>query len=175
MTLPSPRAYLDRVEEYPGPFTFAVNGDGALLWLQFHDSVVAMTAAEVLARRGYHLAEDATRTEAARRELREYCLGQRTEFSLASALPGTPWQRMVWEAVRGIPFGETRTYGAIAASLGRPRAARAMGRANATNPLPIVIPCHRVVGANGSLTGYAGGVHIKQRLLEHEAQVLARR
>jgi O-6-methylguanine DNA methyltransferase len=82
---------------------------------------------------------------------------------------------VVWQAVRDIPFGETRTYGAIAAGLGRPGAARAMGRANATNPLPIVVPCHRVVGANGSLTGYAGGVHIKQRLLEHEARVLASR
>lgn len=170
-----PVAFVDRVEEYPGPFTFAVDARGALLWVQFEDGDYLETAAEVLAGRGFHLAADPARTLRARSELREYCRGERTEFTLTCGADGTPWQHLVWQAVREIPFGETRTYGEIAATLGRPRAARAMGRANATNPLPIVIPCHRVVGANGSLTGYAGGLHIKQRLLEHEARVLARR
>lgn len=170
-----PRAFVDRVEEPPGPFTFAVNEDGSLLWLQFQDGDYPETAAEILAGAGYRLDVDLSRTAQARVQLTEYCRGERMVFTLPCALKGTPWQQTVWEAVRGIPFGETRTYGEIAAGLGRPRAARAMGRANATNPLPIVVPCHRVVGANGSLTGYAGGLHIKRRLLEHEARVLAGR
>lgn len=168
-------AFMDQVTEYPGPFTFGVDGEGALLWLQFQDGDYPETAAEVLVGRGYQLDIDSARTSQARRELAEYCRGERTTFTLTCALAGTPWQQAVWQAVRAIPFGETRTYGEIAAGLGRPTAARAMGRANATNPLPIVVPCHRVVGANGSLTGFAGGLHIKQRLLEHEVRVLAQR
>jgi methylated-DNA-[protein]-cysteine S-methyltransferase len=175
MAVETPSAYVDHIGEYPGPFTFAVDGAGALLWLQFDDGNYPETAAEVLARRGYQLLADPARTAHARLELTEYCRGQRTEFTVACAIHGTPWQQRVWQAVRAIPFGETRTYGEIAAGLGRPSAARAMGRANATNPLPIVVPCHRVVGANGSLTGFAGGLHIKQRLLEHEARVLSGR
>jgi methylated-DNA-[protein]-cysteine S-methyltransferase len=166
-------AFIDQVDECPGPFTFGVDSEGALLWLQFLDGDYPETAAEVLVGRGYRLDVDVTRTARARQELTEYCRGERTTFTLACALAGTPWQQAVWQAVRAIPFGETRTYGEIAASLGRPAAARAMGRANATNPLPIVVPCHRVVGANGALTGFAGGLHIKQRLLEHETRVLA--
>lgn len=169
------QAFVDQVEEYPGPFTFAVDDTGALLWVQFLDGEYPDTAAEVLAGRGYRLSVNPVLTARARSELVEYCRGERTTFTLACALTGTLWQQTVWEAVRAIPFGETRTYGEIAAALGRPRAARAMGRANATNPLPIVIPCHRVLGANGSLTGYAGGLQIKRRLLEHEARVLAGR
>ncbi|MEZ4563398.1 MAG: methylated-DNA--[protein]-cysteine S-methyltransferase [Thermomicrobiales bacterium] len=168
-------AFVGQVDEFPGPVTFAVDDGGQLLWVQFLDGDYAATAAEILAARGYRLSVAPDLTAPATNELAEYCRGERTEFTLACALSGTPWQQAVWKAVRAIPFGETRTYGEIAAGLGRPRAARAMGRANATNPLPIVIPCHRVVGANGSLTGYAGGLHIKQRLLEHEALVLASR
>ncbi|MCA9880156.1 MAG: methylated-DNA--[protein]-cysteine S-methyltransferase [Thermomicrobiales bacterium] len=166
-------AYVDQVLEHPGPFTFAVDEAGALLWVQFLDGDYAETAAELLARRGFHLEADAARTAAARRQLEGYCRGERRVFTLPLALRGTPWQQAVWQAVAEIPFGETRTYGEVATGLGRPRAARAMGRANATNPLPIVVPCHRVVGTSGALTGYAGGLHIKQRLLKHEARVLA--
>lgn len=175
MTQAESWAFVDQVAEYPGPFTFGVDGSGALLWLQFDDGDYPETAAEVLTRRGYRLDVDLTRSAQARCELTEYCRGERMAFTLTCALTGTPWQQTVWHAVRAIPFGETRTYGEIAAGLGRPNAARAMGRANATNPLPIVVPCHRVLGANGSLTGYAGGLHLKQRLLEHEARVIAGR
>ena len=173
MAQAEPVAYIDHVEEFPGPFTFGVDSAGALIWLQFNDGHYQETAAEVLAARGYRLDVESTSTAQVRQELTEYCQGERTSFTLTCVLAGTPWQQRVWQAVREIPFGEMRTYGEIAAGLGRPSAARAMGRANATNPLPIVIPCHRVLGANGSLTGYAGGVHIKQRLLEHEARVVA--
>jgi methylated-DNA-[protein]-cysteine S-methyltransferase len=175
MSTEEPFAYVDHVEEYPGPLTFAVDHASAVLWVQFDNGDYPETAAEVLAERGYRLLVDLERTAQARQQLTEYCRGERTQFTLACAAIGTPWQQRVWQAVREIPFGQTRTYGEIAAGLGRPSAARAMGRANATNPLPIIVPCHRVVGANGSLTGYAGGLHIKQRLLDHEARVLAGR
>jgi methylated-DNA-[protein]-cysteine S-methyltransferase len=88
-------------------------------------------------------------------------------------LTGSEWQKAVWRALTRIPFGETRSYAEVAAMVGRKGAARAVGRANATNRLPVVVPCHRVIGTDGSLTGFAGGTHLKTRLLEHEARVLA--
>jgi len=101
-------------------------------------------------------------------QLRQYFAGERRRFELELAPRGSRFQQRVWRHLIDIPFGETRSYGEIAERLGRPGAARAVGRANATNPIPIVIPCHRVVGADGSLTGYAGGVAIKRGLLELE-------
>lgn len=103
-----------------------------------------------------------------RRQLEEYFAGERREFDLPLAPEGTAFQKQVWAALRDIPYGETRTYGQIAATLGRPKACRAVGMANHRNPLAILIPCHRVVGANGTLTGYAGGLDMKQKLLELE-------
>ena len=105
----------------------------------------------------------------ARRQLLEYLAGRRTAFSLPLAPEGgTPFQRQVWRALEAIPFGETRTYGQIAAAVGSPKAVRAVGQANHRNPIPIFIPCHRVVGADGTLTGYAGGLELKRSLLELE-------
>jgi methylated-DNA-[protein]-cysteine S-methyltransferase len=101
--------------------------------------------------------------------LREYFSGQPTVFDLPLDPVGTPFQREVWAALGRIGWGETRTYGQIAADLGRPGASRAVGMANNRNPIAIVIPCHRVIGANGSLTGYAGGLHVKSRLLSLES------
>lgn len=109
----------------------------------------------------------------AARELDEYFRGERRVFSTPLAIHGTPFQRAVWEALTTIPFGERRTYAQIAAAIGQPRACRAVGAANARNPLAIFVPCHRVVGSDGSLTGYAGGVELKQWLLAHEQAVLA--
>lgn len=102
------------------------------------------------------------------RELGEYFAGERREFTFPTTAAGTPFQRLVWEALREIPYGETRTYGEIARRIGHPGAARAVGQANNRNPLPIVVPCHRVIGASGTLTGYAGGLAVKERLLELE-------
>jgi methylated-DNA-[protein]-cysteine S-methyltransferase len=107
-------------------------------------------------------------------QLEEYFAGRRTGFELELDLQGTPFQLRVWRALSTIPFGETVSYGAIARSLGMPRASRAVGAANAHNPLSIVVPCHRVIGADGSLTGYAGGKARKQWLLAHEERVLTR-
>jgi methylated-DNA-[protein]-cysteine S-methyltransferase len=106
--------------------------------------------------------------ERAREQLTEYFAGRRRSFDLPLAPRGTEHQETVWRALREIPFGGTRSYGELAAHLGRPRAARAVGAANGKNPISIVIPCHRVVGADGSLTGYAGGTARKEWLLRHE-------
>jgi methylated-DNA-[protein]-cysteine S-methyltransferase len=105
-----------------------------------------------------------------RTQLDEYFAGTRTEFELPLHMKGSAWQRRVWDALLEIPCGETTSYGALAARLGEPGAARAVGLANGQNPVPIVVPCHRVIGADGSLTGYGGGLDAKRWLLAHEAQ-----
>jgi methylated-DNA-[protein]-cysteine S-methyltransferase len=110
----------------------------------------------------------------ARQQLARWFAGERTGFDLRLRPPGTPFQLEVWRALSAIPFGETRTYADIARTIGRPPASRAGGAANARNPISIVVPCHRVVGASGALTGYAGGVARKRWLLEHERTVAAR-
>ena len=101
-------------------------------------------------------------------ELEEYFAGKRKSFAVPLSPQGTTFQLAVWQALRDIPYGQTRTYGEIAAAVGRPRAARAVGMANHDNPLLIFTPCHRVVGKNGSLTGFACGLEVKRRLLELE-------
>jgi len=104
------------------------------------------------------------------KQLSEYFEGKRTRFELPLDVEGTPFQKSVWNELLRIPYGETRSYGDIAKALGKPAAARAVGMANHNNPVAIVIPCHRVVGQNGSLTGYAGGLHLKEQLLSIERQ-----
>ena len=106
-------------------------------------------------------------------QLDEYFAGRRRSFDLDLEPVGTPFQQDVWAALRRIPYGETRTYGDIAAELGRPTAARAVGAANGRNPISIVIPCHRLVGSTGALTGYAGGLERKRALLVLEGGVPA--
>lgn len=106
--------------------------------------------------------------EQAAREIGEYFEGKRRAFAVPTAAAGTPFQQAVWNALKEIPYGETRTYGEIARRIGHPRASRAVGQANNRNPLPIVVPCHRVIGTSGALTGYAGGLAVKERLLELE-------
>ncbi|MFD7241790.1 methylated-DNA--[protein]-cysteine S-methyltransferase [Streptomyces massasporeus] len=101
-------------------------------------------------------------------QLKAYFAGELKEFTVELRLTGTPFQRAVWEELRRIPYGETRTYGRLADTLGAPTASRAVGLANGRNPIGIVVPCHRVIGANGSLTGYGGGLERKQRLLDFE-------
>ncbi len=140
--------------------------DNALVGIEFlgaavEPSVAADLSHPVLAR--------------ARRELEEYFAGDRTEFDLPLRARGTPFQERVWTALARIPYGRTRSYREIAEEIGRPAAVRAVGAANGSNPLPIVVPCHRVIGADGSLTGYGGGIAIKTWLLGHERGVLEAR
>lgn len=110
--------------------------------------------------------------EEARRQLEEYFKGRRQKFSVRLDLRGTEFQRKVWAELRKIPFGQTRSYGEIARACGCPVAARAVGGANHKNPVVVIVPCHRVIGADGSLTGFGGGLWRKKWLLEHEKKVL---
>ena len=112
---------------------------------------------------------DAKMIVAASKQLEEYFAGQRKNFDLAVDPTGTPFQRNVWQALRKIPYGVTTNYGTLAQRIGKPKASRAVGAANGRNPISIVIPCHRVIGANGDLTGYAGGMARKESLLKLEA------
>ena len=105
----------------------------------------------------------------AEQELREYFSGQRRVFSIPLDMQGTEFQLAVWRALLEIPFGTTRSYGELAASLGNPQACRAVGAANGRNPIPIVVPCHRVIGSTGKLTGFGGGLPMKEFLLRLEA------
>ncbi|MBM6976524.1 methylated-DNA--[protein]-cysteine S-methyltransferase [Intestinimonas butyriciproducens] len=105
----------------------------------------------------------------AREALLSYLAGERQGLDLPLAPVGTDFQRSVWTALKAIPYGQTRTYGEIAAAIGRPKAVRAVGQANHHNPLPIFLPCHRVVGSGGTLTGYAGGLEMKKALLTLES------
>lgn len=107
-------------------------------------------------------------------QLRSYFAGKRTAFDLELAPRGTEFQQAVWRALRDIPYGETTTYAEIARRIGRPSAVRAVGAANGANPIPIVIPCHRVIGTSGSMTGFGGGIDVKRRLLALEARVAGR-
>lgn len=166
------RAYVDEIESPAGPVAFAVDEEGALVWLSFTESDYELTAEEELEHEGYLLGRDPARTDPAREQLLEYCSGRRREFDLPLVMVGSEWQKAVWQALTEIPYGQTRSYGEIAATVGRPGAARAVGRANATNRLPLVVPCHRVIAADGTLGGFNGGLHLKERLLEHESRVL---
>lgn len=112
--------------------------------------------------------EDAYAHEAALAQLNAYFAGRLRCFDVRLDLRGTPFQRSAWQAVAAVPYGETRTYAEIARAIGRPAAVRAVGAANGANPLPPIIPCHRIVGANGSLTGYGGGLDLKEHLLRLE-------
>lgn len=106
-------------------------------------------------------------------QLQQYFAGERVDFDVPLDLRGTDFQVSVWRALAEIPFGQTSTYGDQAARIGRPAAARAVGAANGRNPVSIVLPCHRIVGKDGSLTGFAGGLDTKQFLLDHERSVMA--
>ncbi|MFF7334347.1 methylated-DNA--[protein]-cysteine S-methyltransferase [Streptomyces sp. NPDC090306] len=101
-------------------------------------------------------------------QLSAYFAGELKEFDLELRMPGTPFQRSVWEQLRLIPYGETRSYGELALALGNRGASRAVGLANGRNPISIIVPCHRVIGSSGSMTGYGGGLERKQRLLDFE-------
>lgn len=158
----------DTFETAFGLFSIAVNSTGAIVATAFGDFGSLQTR---MAR--CHLIRDTSRCTPASEQVRSYLAGERREFDLPLAPHGTAFQQRVWRALREIPYGETRCYGKVAAQLGNANASRAVGRANATNPICVIIPCHRVVGADGSLTGFAFGEEIKRRLLELENALVA--
>jgi methylated-DNA-[protein]-cysteine S-methyltransferase len=145
-----------------GVFTAWVDSEGRLVrfWLDADDAERHDPNAERNDTAVAHVA----------REVREYCDGTRRVFTLALAASGTAFQKRVWNALVQIPYGTTTSYGALAASIGSPGAARAVGLANGSNPIGLIVPCHRVIGADGSLTGYGGGLPLKRALLAFEAE-----
>jgi methylated-DNA-[protein]-cysteine S-methyltransferase len=116
--------------------------------------------------------DDAPALAETRSQLSQYFAGERTEFQLPMRMIGNEFGQSVWAALREIPYGETRSYGEIAREIGHPSASRAVGLANGRNPIAVIVPCHRVIGADGSLTGYGGGLERKRLLLDLEAGVL---
>ncbi|HSI73997.1 MAG TPA: methylated-DNA--[protein]-cysteine S-methyltransferase [Fimbriimonas sp.] len=151
--------YFEVLEAPFGVVTPVVEENGRIAQLWTSDASGKITGA----------IRDRGRLSAAREQLMLYFDRKLTSFSLPLALDGSPFQMQVWKLLLEIPYGQTRTYGDLAHKLGLPDAARAVGRANATNPIAIVVPCHRVIGASGDLTGYAGGIDVKRKLLEIES------
>jgi methylated-DNA-[protein]-cysteine S-methyltransferase len=164
--------YTTTLESPCGPLLCVVDETGAVVRIEFVNGREGLRITGRMREQGIEIVEDAGRTAGLRDQLAEYFAGERREFDLRLAPEGTPFERSVWEELRRIPFGETRSYGEIAGAIGRPGAARAVGRANGANPIPIVVPCHRVIGADGSLTGFGGGLEAKSRLLEIEGRRL---
>jgi methylated-DNA-[protein]-cysteine S-methyltransferase len=145
----------------------AITTDGdALVALQLELETGAPTPAATAAAPPAGIAAEAAR------QLDAYLAGERAGFDLPLRPAGTPFEQDVWRALGEIPYGETWSYGQLAAHIGRPGSARAVGRANGRNPLWVVVPCHRVIGAGGALTGYAGGLELKRRLLELESEAV---
>ncbi len=152
------------VESPIGPLSLVADGAGRLVGLHMEDQAHRPDPSSLGPRREGILPE-------AVRQLREYFAGDRTEFDLDLVLVGTPFQEEVWAGLLRIPYGETASYGQLATAIGRPKAVRAVGLANGRNPIAVVVPCHRVIGADGSLTGYGGGMERKRWLLDHEEKI----
>jgi methylated-DNA-[protein]-cysteine S-methyltransferase len=152
-----------------GDFSVAVDPAGALVATAFGGEKALRGRL-----RPCRLLRNTTVGVEARRQIADYFAGARQTFSLQFAPLGTDFQRRVWAALLAIPFGETRSYREIAKQIGNPAASRAVGRANATNPICLLVPCHRVIGSDGSLTGFAFGETIKRQLLEHERSTAMR-
>jgi methylated-DNA-[protein]-cysteine S-methyltransferase len=152
-----------------GDLTAIVTERGHLAGLDFSDTAAFTAhAADAIQWRGAAVARDDAAVQAVAEQLAGYFAGIVRTFSLMLAPHGNDFHQAVWAELQNIPYGETMSYGALAAKLGRPGAARAVGRANGSNPIAIIVPCHRVVGANGALTGYAGGLDRKRALLALE-------
>lgn len=155
--------------------SYVVEMDSPIRRLRLRSNGRALVALEMLDDPDQPLADDDRREadallERARAELTEYFAGARREFDLPLEPAGTDFQRRVWQALRAIPYGATISYRTLAERIGQPTATRAVGLANGRNPIAIVIPCHRVIGADGSLTGYGGGLERKRTLLDLEAR-----
>lgn len=162
-TFPVPQFDYDTWPTPAGEFSAAVNAAGAVTGTAFGDVAALQDRLP-----GATLTRDPRRLHAVGRQVAEYFAARRRTFDLPLAPAGSAFQQQVWEALRRIDFGTTASYGELAAALGRPGAARAVGRANATNPLCLLVPCHRVIGRDGSLTGFAFGSALKAWLLRFE-------
>jgi methylated-DNA-[protein]-cysteine S-methyltransferase len=161
------KRYWSFIESPFQQFAAWVDEDGRLL--RFH--LRAANAASVDSEAEHNVA----RLAEVQRQVTEYANGSRRAFDLELAPTGPGFEMTVWKALREIPFGTTASYGAVAKAIGQPAAARAVGAANNANPIALIIPCHRVIGADGQLVGYGGGLPLKRKLLEHEARVTGTR
>ena len=156
--------FYKEIESLVGKLKLVVNSDAlvAVLWEQERPNRVKLETLKLDPQQPILLETE--------RQLKEYFFGTRTEFDLPLEPKGSEFQIKVWRALRQIPFGQTRSYLDLATAVGTPKASRAVGAANGRNPLSIVVPCHRVIGANGALTGFAGGLEVKAKLLALEAR-----
>jgi methylated-DNA-[protein]-cysteine S-methyltransferase len=164
LTSSNPANLVSRTMASPiGELRLVASAD-ALVAIDFPGYAMPVSATAVAATRRHPVLDQA------RRELDEYFAGTRREFTVSLSAAGTPFQRKVWTALQTIGYGQTWSYGELAVAIGRPAAARAVGAANGKNPIPIIIPCHRVIGASGALVGFGGGLPTKQWLLAHESR-----
>lgn len=161
------KRYWDIIETPFGNFAAWMDEAGRLLRFRFRaaDAEKVDPQAE----------RNAAALEEVRRQVEEYSAGKRQEFEFELNAEGPDFDKLVWKALSDIPFGQTTSYGAVAKAIGHPMAARAVGAANGANPIALIVPCHRVIGSDGSLTGFGGGLPLKRRLLEHEARVCGTR
>ena len=161
------RRYWDTIETPFGMFAAWVDEQGRLLRFAFRSG--GAERVDPVAERNTAALVDV------RRQVAEYSQGKRQTFEFALHAEGPQFDKRVWKALADIPFGQTTSYGAIARTIGQPDAARAVGAANGANPIALIVPCHRVIGSDGSLTGFGGGLPLKRKLLEHEARVCGTR
>jgi AraC family transcriptional regulator, regulatory protein of adaptative response / methylated-DNA-[protein]-cysteine methyltransferase len=162
-----------RIESPLGPLVAGATHDGiCLLEFSGRKRLEAQVASLRRRLRATVLPGRNTHIEIVEQQLAEYFARTRRRFDVSLVTPGSPFQRRVWKELARIPYGETRTYGDLARRLGLPSASRAVGRANGSNPISILLPCHRLIGKDGSLTGYGGGVWRKRKLLELEAAAI---
>ncbi|WP_243288176.1 methylated-DNA--[protein]-cysteine S-methyltransferase [Geothrix terrae] len=162
---------IHRLETSLGPVQVAFDAEGAVIYLGFADHEFRGALLTKIARLGPVALPDPGVLACLRDQLEAYAAGRRTTFELPVHLHGSPFEQRVWAELQRIPFGETRSYGQLAEALGGASLSRAVGRANGANPVSILVPCHRVIGADGTLTGYAGGLGMKERLLRLEGAI----
>lgn len=165
--------YLGSLEPSPvGPLLILSDEKGVLRRIEFWGSQSPSNIGPELEAQGHQFGESRDAIAHVITQLNQYFAKEREEFELQLEPEGTDFQRLVWSCLREIPYGICRSYGQIAEAAGNPKAVRAVGSANNKNPIPIVIPCHRVIGSDGSMVGYGGGLEIKHQLLVHEGYLL---
>ena len=159
--------YWDTIETPFGIFAAWVDEAGRLLRFSFRNANAQSIDPKA--------ERNARALDEVRRQVTEYAQGKRQKFEFELNAEGPEFDKLVWRALSDIPFGRTTSYGAVAKTIGHPDAARAVGAANGANPIALIVPCHRVIGGDGSLTGFGGGLPLKRKLLEHEARVCGTR
>jgi O-6-methylguanine DNA methyltransferase len=159
------------IETSLGMIQAAFDAQGSVIYLGFAEHEFRAPVLAKVARLSPAASPDPVAVAGLREQLDAYASGRLRAFDIPFRLHGSPFEQRVWAALRGIPFGETRSYGQLARELGDRNLSRAVGRANGANPVSILVPCHRVIGANGTLTGYAGGLAMKDRLLRLEGSL----